>query len=832
MAILFNTGDWFTLGHGNHFRKVELYQVDWPGVDLRQMFVAAAPYGGPIAVVRDWKQFVKVATSGKPVLKIFTCSGNLLSTINWNSGNFLTMGWTDTEELLCVQDDGLVLSYDMFGKFQHTFSMGQEVNDSKVIDARIFQTLSGTGVAVMTTNHRIFFVNNSKDPKTKLLPEMPKSMLNPSTWTMLTEDRSVLCLVVREKEIFRICHGDSIVTPQSIQIQAEYNRIEKIAISFNHMHVALCTDTGHLWLGSSDLKMNYCEFDTGHNEVPNKIEWCLDSNGDGHAVVLSFSTVLLIVGMNGESNIYTYDSSIHLVPEIDCVRVLSNSYHEMIQRVPKCVNNIFGINISEPSSYLLMAQQKFQKKSHESNEYLCFIGDKLDVAVQECIEAAGYEWDPETQKSLFRAAYFGKGFIPNHNPDFYVKMSRIIRVLNNIRHDTIGIPLTLKQFSHINAKVLLDRLVARKHYGLAIQIAKHLKLPEYRILEHWAFHQVMQSKADDIEVARRISDKFGQSSVQGVSFCTIARKAHEVGKTKLAIMLLELEPRQNLRVPLLLKLGEHKKALHAATQSGDTDLVYTVLLQLKETTQLADFQMTIRTFPLAQNLYKKYCSIHSPSALKDIYTQEDDFLSQAEMTIREGMQSLQIDLPVTANNYKKAHKDIEAELCDETRKLQKIQKDLEKRDRRFIGLSLHDTIRQILLLGDIKQADKLKSDFKVPDRRYWWLRLQVLAENDKWDEIEKFSKTKKSPIGYEPFVEIALNHNNLTEAKKYLPRCRDETKVKWHIRAGLYREAAFYAYEQKDMQSLLTIHRDVTRLQQTEIIGTVEDLMKNLTERK
>lgn len=83
------------------------------------------------------------------------------------------MGWTDTEELLCVQDDGLVLSYDMFGKFQHTFGMGQEAKDCKVIDARIFQTLSGTGVAVMTTNHRIFFVNNSKDPKTKLLPEMP-----------------------------------------------------------------------------------------------------------------------------------------------------------------------------------------------------------------------------------------------------------------------------------------------------------------------------------------------------------------------------------------------------------------------------------------------------------------------------------------------------------------------------------------------------------------------------------------------------------------------------------------------------------------------------------
>lgn len=57
--------------------------------------------------------------------------------------------------------------------------------------------------------------------------------------------------------------------------------------------------------------------------------------------------------------------------------------------------------------------------------------------------------------------------------------------------------------------------------------------------------------------------------------------------------LLELEPKKSLQVPLLLKLGENKKALMAATQSGDTDLVYTVLLQLKETTQLANFHVSI-----------------------------------------------------------------------------------------------------------------------------------------------------------------------------------------------------------------------------------------------
>lgn len=32
--------------------------------------------------------------------------------------------------------------------------------------------------------------------------------------------------------------------------------------------------------------------------------------------------------------------------------------------------------------------------------------------------------------------------------------------------------------------------------------------------------------------------------------------------------------------------------------------------------------------------------------------------------------------------------------------------------------------------------------------RYWWLKLKSLAEKEEWEELEKFSRTKKSPIGY------------------------------------------------------------------------------------
>ena len=32
--------------------------------------------------------------------------------------------------------------------------------------------------------------------------------------------------------------------------------------------------------------------------------------------------------------------------------------------------------------------------------------------------------------------------------------------------------------------------------------------------------------------------------------------------------------------------------------------------------------------------------------------------------------------------------------------------------------------------------------------RLWWLKLTALADLEDWEELEKISKSKKSPIGY------------------------------------------------------------------------------------
>lgn len=154
-------------------------------------------------------------------------------------------------------------------------------------------------------------------------------------------------------------------------------------------------------------------------------------------------------------------------------------------------------------------------------------------------------------------------------------------------------------------------------------------------------------------------------------------------------------------------------------------------------------------------------------------------------------------------NFKLARSDANATLTEEQIKLLRYQRSLEDTlHESIIGKPLHDTVKLLLSHKELKLADKLRSEYRIPDRRYWWLRIQCLAEQDSWSDLEKFSKSKKSPIGYEPFIDQCLKYNKEKEAVKYLPRVRDELKVKYLVKLKMLSEAAQVAAEQKDVPAL------------------------------
>lgn len=151
------------------------------------------------------------------------------------------------------------------------------------------------------------------------------------------------------------------------------------------------------------------------------------------------------------------------------------------------------------------------------------------------------------------------------------------------------------------------------------------------ILVHWAKYKVSQSHFEEETLAREIADKLGDTP--GISYSEIASTASQNGRKTLAIKLLDYETRASEQVKLLLELTENTPALVKAIKSGDTDLVYMVILKLREKMPLGDFKMTIRSFPVAQSLYIKYCKEHNTEALNEIYIQEDDFGAQAQTFI-------------------------------------------------------------------------------------------------------------------------------------------------------------------------------------------------------
>ncbi|XP_011699104.1 PREDICTED: vacuolar protein sorting-associated protein 16 homolog [Wasmannia auropunctata] len=798
------TADWFPLGRDVYFRKFELYPISFQHEVSNNNLLVAAPYGGSIAVTRNPKKLVKVQGASKPLILLYTSSGKLTARLQWSSGQLISFGWSQQEELLCVQDDGMVLIYDMFGIYQHTFSMGNAAKDTKVIDAKFFTTSNSTGIAVLTSANRIFLVNNVSEPKVRPITDMPR--YGPiDCWYMVHCDRETQVILSNREGIFVIHQSHQNTFPYSNLFSNKINTVIAIAVASNNRHIALYSDTGHLYIGSIDFREKYCECYTNMKEPLANIAWC-----GTEAVVCSWNSTIMVVGRTADTIVYNYDGPVHLVTEIDGVRVLSSSSHEMIQKVPNVVQRIFRINSTDPASYLLEASKQFQKKSHKADSYIDLVKDKLDSAIKACIDGASHEFDFETQKILMRAAKFGKGFSKMIDSEYYVQMCRILRVLNAVRHPAVGIPLTYTQFNILTNQVLLDRLVARRHYYLSIQIARHLQLPEIdgesRILAHWACYKVKQTQLDKEQIAEEIADKLGYAP--GVSYSEIAKRAADCGRKQLAIKLIDYEPRAHQQVPLLLTLGEERAALHKAVESGNTDLVYTVILHLRENMTLGDFQMSIMHCPLAMALYIKYCQSHNRETLRDIYNQYDDFHSQAVWFITESYQrkntmSRDALLQSAQENFRLARNDTNASLTEEQIKLLKYQRSLEDTLREsVVGKPLHDTVKILLLRNELKLADKLRSEYKIPDRRYWWLKIQCLAEQGLWNDLEKFSKSKKSPIGYEPFIDECLKYNEKLEARKYLAKVKDDLKVKYLVKLNLLSEAAQTAYEQKDASAL------------------------------
>eukprot|EP01112_Ceratiomyxa_fruticulosa_P007909 TRINITY_DN2060_c0_g1_i1.p1 TRINITY_DN2060_c0_g1~~TRINITY_DN2060_c0_g1_i1.p1 ORF type:complete len:827 (+),score=180.52 TRINITY_DN2060_c0_g1_i1:187-2667(+) len=800
------TADWHQVVN-RYYRKREIYSMAWDGsdIDISLLLVVAAPNGGPIAVTRDEKQIQVVKTGNlKPSIQIFTSSGYLISSFVWEKSRLVGMGWSEGERLLCVLEDGTVLMYSVFGELISQFSMGRDCKEQGVLDIQVWSS----GLVALTHNLQLFAVTSLEDPRPRALAD-PGLENPPTSWVAVDP----LYTISHSVEVFLATTSGTILAVDHEGVKDQLlsqGPFKKMAVSPTGKLLACFTENGDLWVSLSDFSKDLYQFPTKSKVPPKQMVWC-----GSDAVVLYWDKILLMI-TSGDWMKFTYEDPVYLIGEVDGTRIISNSLCEFLQRVPDSTEEIFRIGSTSPAAMLFDAAEHFEKKSPKADENIRSIRADLASAVAQCISAAGHEFSYPLQRQLLKAASFGKCFLEFYPSEPFVEMCKTLRVLNAVRYYEIGIPLTYEQYKQLTPEVLIECLINRHQHLLAWKICEYLKIKGDKVMVHWACTKVKTS-ADDSEITNLIVQKL--EKVPGVSYAEIASAAYKFGRPRLATMLLDYEPRAADQVPLLISMQEDELALSKAIESGDTDLMYLVLLHIKRTKPIRDFMQVVHNKPAAMDLLIAYCKQQDLDLLKDLYIfyQEPDQL--ASTAILESYQQKDLDERLKGlqsamryYNESKEHQ-FQARQTEEQIKLLLVQKELEAtiEGTKFVDLSLSDTIYRLCVKFDIKRATKIRSEFKVPDKRFWWIRIKAVAETRDWEGLEKLAKEKKSPIGYEPFIDVCIEGKALQEAVKYIPKLAEaEKRIEYFMKVGAVKEAADVAMKEKNPDMLLRIRDGTT----------------------
>ncbi|EAS28057.3 vacuolar protein sorting vps16 [Coccidioides immitis RS] len=803
MASTNPRADWEKVGD-QLYRKIRIYDAVFDeDLELENYIAVGAPYGGAIALYRDESKLQRYRDPqpAKSSIDIFSYSGQRINRINWDHGSIRGLGWSEDEKLLVVAEDGTVRCYyGLNGDFS-PFSLGAAAEEHRVKDCRFWST----GFVALLYNNQLVSVTSYNEPRPKLLALPPEGEIH--SWSITppsyTLSRSVEVLLSISQTIYVVD-----VTDAEDRV-LQNGPFKHISVSSNGRFVALFTGDGKLWVVSSDFQNKFSEYDSGAKTPPKGVTWC-----GNDSVVLSWEDEVHNVGPNGASAKYFYDGHIHVIPDFDGVRLFTNEACEFLQKVPDMTAEVFRLGSNSPAAVLLDSVEQLEKRSPTANENAQRIRPNLVEAVDTCVKAAGQEFNPFWQKQLLKAASFGKSILELYNSDEFVDMCEKLRVLNAVRDYRIGLPISYEQYLRLTPERLIERLINRHEYLLAIRLSEYLRLPADKIYVHWASQKVKTSSEDDEAICHLIVQRL--HGKQGISFESIARAAYDEGRAHLATQLLNFEPRAGKQVPLLLSMEEDTLALDKAIESGDTDLIFFVLLQLKRKLPLATFFRTINNRPVASALVEASAWDQDVELLKDLFYQDDRSIDGSNLLFREALKqpSLQgkIDKMRIASRLLSDSKDANVQshlkALTEASQLLKIQEGLDKDlsdGVNFVGLSVNETIYRLIRSGYGKRASKVQSEFKVPEKTYWWLRLRGLVAKRDWGELEEIGKAKKSPIGWEPFYNEILGAGNTKLASTFIPKCTTlgvSERIEMWIKCGMVVKAGEEALKAKDISSL------------------------------
>jgi Vps16, C-terminal region len=108
--------------------------------------------------------------------------------------------------------------------------------------------------------------------------------------------------------------------------------------------------------------------------------------------------------------------------------------------------------------------------------------------------------------------------------------------------------------------------------------------------------------------------------------------------------------------------------------------------------------------------------------------------------------------------------------------------------------------------------------------RFWFLKLHALTAMRDFEGLETFSRSKRSPIGYEAFVRHVVEKGHPKEAVSFVQRCDANKRVDLYVECGEWVMAGKECKERGDRARLQCVYLSVGFSLLKLLIGAVQEV--------
>ncbi|CEP61962.1 tethering complex subunit VPS16 LALA0_S04e04588g [Lachancea lanzarotensis] len=546
---------------------------------------------------------------------------------------------------------------------------------------------------------------------------------------------------------------------------------------------------------------------------PSLIAWC----GDDTIACCFTEEEIKLYGPDSCSIAFWYpEELVTIQTDAHGLRVVTKERVRLISKVSHQTANVFLMGSTEPGSILLDSVSLLSTQAPRAVENLKIIN--LDQGVAECLDAARDELEPYWQKKLLSAAVFGKSSLSKEaqRSDQFVDTCDKLRVLNMLTES--GIILTVNRLESLGIDVLLNLLMKTGKFYECISVCHFLKLKNKlpKVFASWGKAKIISSSDLEDKVIFNSILKLADSLSVKLPMAEVGMVAFREGRPTLAKDLVVKETLPEIEFPALFDLDEHELALKKAKDYGNPEMTLSVLLKLREQLTTTQFMKLILLIMRDDQLFAYYCR-NDNSFLIDYYRQSDQIDELAFQLLIQGKNNNTPGafLPQVRDLYARIVQDplikLDRDVLERQIQLNEFQKQLEQlHNVSFVDTSLDNTIKKLIIHRLDRPLASMLKKFKISDPKYYHIKCGVLAQEQRFEDLYKFSQERKSPIGYLPFFKCCLQQKKKKEAVVYVRMVSGisyEQRKEMYLNCSAFQDAVQLASKEKDVSGLKEIYK-------------------------